>query len=58
MLIFCSWHGGIIGEKEGEGVTHTICRSCAEKEKAEFLRRMNLRTMMAMPKKEERYAHA
>ena len=58
MRIVCGWCGIFIGGKEGEGVTHTICRSCAEKEKAEFLRRMNLRTIhavedvMAMPKKE------
>jgi hypothetical protein len=34
MKIVCSWCGGCQGTKEGgDGVTHTICPSCAEKER-------------------------
>lgn len=31
MLIRCSWCRKILGEKEGEGITDTICPDCFKK---------------------------
>lgn len=42
MLIECGWCRTVTGEKDGEGVTSTICISCVEKhfpeQAAEFKR--------------------
>ena len=48
MLIICSWHGGIIGEKEGEGVTHTVCQTCKAKLNAELIRLANIHALNAV----------
>jgi len=32
MIVICAWCGKVIGKKEGEGISHTICNNCAEKE--------------------------
>ena len=31
MLIKCAWCDRIVGEKEGKGITHTICDECLKK---------------------------
>lgn len=31
MLIVCAWCGKEMGEKEGEGVSHSICEECLKK---------------------------
>lgn len=33
--IICAWCDEVIGEKEGDGVTHGICPACAERLKIE-----------------------
>jgi len=31
MIIICSWCKKILGYKEGDGVTHGICKECLDK---------------------------
>lgn len=31
MIIECAWCRLVLGEKEGEGITHTICQPCSVK---------------------------
>ena len=44
----CAWCCAYMGEKDGEGVTHGVCRTCAEKIKAEALRLANLAALNAV----------
>lgn len=48
MTIICSWCTAYMGEKDGEGTTHTICASCKAKVLAETIRLANLRTIHAV----------
>ena len=56
MTIICSWCTAYMGEKDGEGVTHGICRTCAEKMKAEALRLRNIYAVEDAMGKEARHA--
>lgn len=40
----CGWCGAFLGYRPGPDgeITHGICRTCAEKEMAEFKRKLNL----------------
>lgn len=55
----CAWCTAYMGEKAGEGVTHGVCRTCAEKMKAEAVRLANLAALnavedvIAMPRREQ-----
>ena len=43
MRIQCAWCRADLGEKEGEGVTHTICSDCVEAENEAIKRAMRKR---------------
>ena len=36
MQIVCAWCGRVIGQKQGEGVTHGICPQCLARLQAEI----------------------
>lgn len=48
MIRTCAWCCTYMGEKPGEGVTHGVCRTCAEKIKAEAVRLANLAALNAV----------
>jgi len=37
MTIICAWCGRMLGQKQGEGVTHGICPQCLAKLQAEIV---------------------
>lgn len=37
MTIICAWCGRVLGEKQGEGVTHGICPDCFAKLRQEIV---------------------
>ena len=43
MKIQCAWCRADVGEKEGEGVTHTVCLECVEAENAAIERAIRKR---------------
>lgn len=45
MIVQCAWCQKILGEKEGEGMTHTICPNCLtlmeEEDEVRLMQRRN-----------------